>query len=182
MHLKAPFEIQHPPERPLVIFDGDCRFCRYWVERWRAQTGGAVDYAPLQSEVLRERFPELSQDCLNQSMHLIMPDGQVLFGAEAAMRALATRWIGRASVLAYERLPGFAPVSEAAYRLVARNRGFFSLCTRVLWGLSSGIPRFDVATRWFLRSLALIYIVAFWSLGVQLPGLVGTHGLEPSMS
>ncbi len=24
------------PERPLVLFDADCGFCRFWVVRWRA--------------------------------------------------------------------------------------------------------------------------------------------------
>jgi hypothetical protein len=26
------------PKRPLVLFDADCGFCRFWVVRWRAVT------------------------------------------------------------------------------------------------------------------------------------------------
>ena len=31
--------------RPVLIYDGDCGFCRRWVERWRGVTGDAVEYA-----------------------------------------------------------------------------------------------------------------------------------------
>jgi predicted DCC family thiol-disulfide oxidoreductase YuxK len=24
--------------KPLLVFDGDCGFCRLWIERWRAAT------------------------------------------------------------------------------------------------------------------------------------------------
>ena len=32
-----------PLARPLMIFDGDCEFCRAWIARWRQYTGTAVD-------------------------------------------------------------------------------------------------------------------------------------------
>ena len=50
----------HPPPKPLLIWDGDCHFCRLWVERWRVITGGAVDDATFQE--IAERFPELSRN------------------------------------------------------------------------------------------------------------------------
>jgi hypothetical protein len=31
-----------PDDRPLFIFDGDCGFCRMWVEYWRRLTGDRV--------------------------------------------------------------------------------------------------------------------------------------------
>jgi hypothetical protein len=45
---------------------------------------------------------------------------------------------------------------------------------------TDGPPSF-LLTRWvFLRLLGLIYLIAFASLAVQLPGLVGPHGLLPA--
>jgi predicted DCC family thiol-disulfide oxidoreductase YuxK len=163
-----------------VIFDGDCRFCRFWIGRWRARTGGAVDYEPLQSDLVRARFPELPRESLEEALHLVLTDGRVFSGAEAVLRALSRGAGGRGLVWCYEVLPGFAPASEAAYRLAARNRPFLSYCTRALWGLESGTPGFEVSTRWFLRGLGLIYVIAFWSLGIQLAALAGSHGLEPA--
>ena len=30
--------VSHPPPKPLMIWDGDCHFCRRWIERWREIT------------------------------------------------------------------------------------------------------------------------------------------------
>ena len=36
--------VQSPPAKPLMIFDGDCRFCVFWIRRWQRATGEAVEY------------------------------------------------------------------------------------------------------------------------------------------
>jgi predicted DCC family thiol-disulfide oxidoreductase YuxK len=166
------------PDRPLILFDGDCGFCRQWVARWRHLTGDAVDYAPYQAQA--DRFPDLSRERLAEAVHFLEPDGRVSRGAEAVFRALATA-PGRSYLLAlYEDVPGFAPVSEACYRIVARHRSLFTRLTRWVWG-PHVTPPGESATAWlFLRLLGVIYGVAFVSLWVQLPGLIGRHGILPA--
>ncbi len=112
-----------PPAQPLMIFDGDCGFCRRWIARWQQTTGGLVEYLPLQDPRVAERFPELSREQLEQAVHFIARTGEVASGAEAVCRALAVRrpWALRF----YRGVPGVAAVSEAAYRWVARHRGWF---------------------------------------------------------
>ena len=39
--------------KPLLIWDGDCDFCRKWVDRWRHVTRDRVDYAPYQEVAQR---------------------------------------------------------------------------------------------------------------------------------
>ena len=117
---------------PLVVFDGDCNFCRRWVERWRAMTRGAVDYASFQDAAAR--FPEIPREDFAQALHFIDKDGTVYRGAEAVFNSLGAVRGGRALVWCYEHLPGFAPITEAAYSLIARNRMVASFFTRLLWG------------------------------------------------
>ena len=74
-------------ERPLLLYDGDCGFCRFWVERWRSQTRGLVDFAPAQQEA--SRFPQIAENQWKRAVQLVMPDGAVYEGAEAVFRALA---------------------------------------------------------------------------------------------
>jgi len=110
-----------PPERPLLLWDGGCGLCRRWAARWTGRTKGKVDSAPYQTAAWR--FPEISPDALAAAVHLVEPDGSVSAGAEAAFRTLAharrgwglLRW-------AYERIPGVARMSEAAYRWLAARR------------------------------------------------------------
>ena len=80
----------------------------------------------------------------------------------------------------YRHLPGARPVSEAAYRLVADHRGFFSKLTRLAWGRDPE-PSSYVLSRWvFLRLLGLVYVIAFLSLRGQVVGLIGAHGILPA--
>src|SRR5215212_8857694 len=102
-----------PPARPLVLCDGDCRFCRRWIERWREMTGAAVDYEPYQEA--GTRFPEVPREDFGTALHFIAADGTVYRGAEAVFRSLGTVRSGRALVWCYEHLPGFAPATETAY-------------------------------------------------------------------
>src|SRR5262249_32711922 len=78
-----------------------------------------------------------------------------------------------------DHVPGFAAISEAAYRLIAHNRSLASTFTRLLWGKDVRAPTYFWARRWFLRTVGLVYLIAFVSLWVQVDGLVGNDGMWP---
>ena len=164
--------------RPLLIFDGACTFCRSWVARWQHATGDRVDYAP--SQEVAEQFPEIPRARFNEAVVLIEPDGRVSHGAEAVLRALAVA-PGRTWPLAlYLHTPGFAPLADLLYRTVAHNRPLFSRLTGWIWGPHVVPPGERFTCRVFLSLLAVIYGIAFGSLGVQVLGLIGHDGILPA--
>jgi predicted DCC family thiol-disulfide oxidoreductase YuxK len=168
---------ERPPERPLLLFDGDCGFCRFWVARWRVATRGRVDFAPAQQEAAR--FPQIAKESWKRSVQLVMPTGEVYGGAEAVFRTLAYAPERRWMLGVYRSVPGAQFVSEAAYGMVERHRGFFSWLMRPGWGRDPQ-PSSYILSRWFfLRLLGLVYVIAFLSLWGQLAGLVGAHGILP---
>ena len=169
--------VRDAPSKPLLIFDGDCHFCRRWVERWRELTAGAVEYAPYQE--VASRFPEIPREAFGQAVHFVEQDGTVYRAAEAVFRSLDMTRGGRRLVWCYAHVPGFGAVTEAAYRVVARNRQFASSFTRLLWGNDVRQPTYFESRRWFIRSLGAIYLIAFVSLWLQVDGLIGTHGISP---
>ena len=114
-------ESQAPPGPPLLIWDGECGFCRRWIGRWRKVTGDRVTYEPYQSAAAR--FPQIPRERFAAAVHLIESDGQVSSGAEAAFRSLAYAPGHGAWFTLYRRLPLFAALSEAGYRAVASRRG-----------------------------------------------------------
>jgi predicted DCC family thiol-disulfide oxidoreductase YuxK len=162
--------VANPPPKPVVLFDGDCHFCRRWIERWREMTGEMVEYAPFQDAA--SRFPEIAPDNFAEALHFIDSDGKVYRGAEAVFRSLGKPWC-------YARIPGFAAITEAVYRLVAANRRLASLGTRLLWGNEVRRPTHFTSRDLFVRSLGAIYLVAFVSLWVQVDGLIGERGILP---
>ena len=43
--------------KPLLIYDGDCAFCMFWLRYWRRLTGDRVNYAPYQE--VAAQFPAI---------------------------------------------------------------------------------------------------------------------------
>ena len=175
--MKIPLHVSNLPPKPLIIWDGDCHFCRRWIERWREITRGVVDYATSQESA--ERFPEIPREQFERSVIYIETDGAVYSGAEAVFRSLRCRSSKKWLAWSYDRLPAFAPVSESLYRIISRNRRFASVITKLLWGNDVRPPTYFAARRWFLRAVGLIFLIAFVSLWVQIDGLIGSNGITP---
>jgi predicted DCC family thiol-disulfide oxidoreductase YuxK len=172
-----PRRVAAAPEKPLLIFDGDCGFCRRWIERWKSWTSGRVDYAP--SQEAAPRFPEIPHGDFQRSVQLITPDGRVFDGAEAIFRSLACAPRRGGLLAAYKSVPGFAPAAELGYRLIASHRTAASAVTSALWGKTVESPTYTLANALFLRLLGLCFLAGFLSLWVQVDGLVGSRGILP---
>lgn len=180
--------MDRPRTTPLLVYDNDCDFCRYWITQWRHVTGPRVDYAPYQE--VAAQFPEIPLSAFETSVQLILENRSVgaspcarlyhgktvLSGAEAVLRALDYRWL----LSCYYRLPGFASVAEAVYRFIAQHRLFFSVVTRWFWGTQAERTTLYFSCWLFLRVLGCIYFIAFLSLWVQIHGLVGSNGILPA--
>ncbi len=164
--------------KPLLIYDGDCDFCRRWVNHWQSLTKAKVDYQPFQK--VSDQFPQIPQEKFEGSVQLIDAEGKIFSGAEAVFRTLAhvsqQRWL----LFLYERFTGFRRFSEWFYRVVAKHRKLFSVLTRFFWGEHIGSQDFFLSSWLFLKLLGLVYLVAFCSLGSQISGLVGSKGILPA--
>ena len=60
------------PAKPVLIFDGDCNFCRRWILRWQQATGERVEYIPFQDPTVAQRFPELTRERCEQAVHHLL--------------------------------------------------------------------------------------------------------------
>src|SRR5712692_2797566 len=164
---------------PLLVYDGECSFCRLWIDRWKQITGDRVEYQPYQE--VADQFPDIAREAFAGSVHLITPEGSVFNHAHAVFRSLSyvpgRRWM----LWLYEKIPFFAPISEACYGFVAKHRNGFYRITLLLW--ENDPHQSHILTRWvFLRFIGLIYLIAFASLGVQILGLIGKDGILPAGS
>lgn len=163
--------------RPLLVYDGECGFCRYWVHYWRCLTGDAIDYRPYQD--VGARYPAVPVTAFSRTIHLFTPDGHMYRGAAAAFEVLAFvpgRGLWRR---AYRHVPGFASLTEAAYASVARHRVAAARISHVLWGPVHEPAEHRLVAGAFLRLLGIIYLCAFASFTVQAPGLIGVRGILP---
>jgi lipase maturation factor 1 len=110
-----------PPPRPTLIYDGECGFCRAAVDRvrrWDREQRLAL--IPLQ-DVARVAAFGIPLTALAAAMHLVLPDGRVFAGADAAPELLrllpGKRWLAW-----LWRLPGVPPLARWVYAWIAARR------------------------------------------------------------
>ena len=110
------------PDADVVIYDGNCVFCRGQVTRLARWDGGRrLAFVSLHDALVAERFPDLAHDQLMQQMVVVTRDGR-RYGGAAALRYL-TRRLPRLWPLApLLHLPFSLPVWQWAYRQIAKRR------------------------------------------------------------
>lgn len=108
-------------ERATLIYDGECGFCRDSVRLVAAwDRDRRMDYLAFQDPGAVSRF-HLRLPALAAAMHLVLPDGRVFAGADAAPEILkllpGKRWV--AGVFA---VPGVLPAARRVYAWMAARR------------------------------------------------------------
>ena len=110
------------PDRPTLIYDGDCGICRTFVARLRTwDREQRIALVPFQAEAAVARFG-IGLPALAAAMHLVLPDGAVSAGADAVPELLrllpgAKRWLRLVFAV-----PGVRPLARRVYRWVAERR------------------------------------------------------------
>lgn len=122
----------------MVIYDGECKFCISWVQRWRLKADNKVDFLPSQDRQVSSQFPELPTTCFDRAVQLVETDGRVYSGAEAIFRLLAGMSTNGWLLWLYQNAPGAATLSEIGYRFVGRHRRLFGIFTRFIY--RNGVP------------------------------------------
>ena len=109
------------PDRPTLIYDGECGFCEQSVEllrRWDREHRLAT--LPFQDEAGVAAFG-IPLPALAAAMHLVRPDGRVFAGADAIPQLL--RLLPRRRWLApLFSLPGVMPAARRIYATIAARR------------------------------------------------------------
>ena len=114
---------------PVVLYDADCGFCTWAVDRVAARVEpGSIEIVPLQASRADELLAgRVDEEAKWASWHLVEPDGRLYSGGEAVPRILRLvkggRTIGRVAAR-------FPRLTEAAYRFTARHRDGFGRVVR----------------------------------------------------
>ncbi|MGK0407009.1 MAG: putative DCC family thiol-disulfide oxidoreductase YuxK [Roseivirga sp.] len=117
---------------PVLIWDGECEFCAFWVIFWKEKLGLAIGYRTFQDAALD--FPDINKREFLVASHFIETDGSIYKGARSAYRSLyhvnKFKFLDRL----YLRQAWFRKMSDKMYRLVSHNRSTFFRVTKFLYG------------------------------------------------
>ena len=107
-------------EKPVLLFDGHCNFCRGGADQLIKLSRGALELVSFQEPGVLDRFPGLTHEACMQAMQLVDRGGQVHSGVAAVVQGLSARWFGPVLKLYY--LPGIRQLSDLLYKQVAKAR------------------------------------------------------------
>lgn len=108
--------------REVLIYDGQCNFCKGSVKYLRAlDWTGRLAYISLHDERVGQRWPELTYDQLMDQIWLVSKSGRPHGGADA-LRYLSLRMPSLWCLAPLLNLPLSMPLWRWFYRLIARNR------------------------------------------------------------
>ena len=111
----------------LMLFDGTCGMCRrvtVWVKR--RDRRDEFEIVAYQDAPQPPMTPELYEAC-KRAVHVIKADGQLLRAGQATLFILERLGWGYGLLPRMLRVPPFIWFIELGYKIVARNRSFFSL-------------------------------------------------------
>lgn len=167
-----------PPPSPLLVYDGECRFCRRWVARLRRWAGQEIP--SIASQDLEPGAHGISCSDAERALQYMDATGVRHSAAAAVVECLAAhgaihwpRWI-------YHHVPGAAVLLEWGYAQVARRRQALSRLESILAGPSDEPATYDTGMGLMVRGTALVFAIAFASLGMQAEGLWGSRGVWPA--
>lgn len=107
-------------DRPRFIFDDECAFCCFWVDRWKRHVGEAVAFESITEHLASH--PPISEAVLRRASHLRLPDGTYLSGAKGVAYLLSYGSGMFPWKVVYERIPLVAWLAERLYALVSSCR------------------------------------------------------------
>ena len=114
--------LQSHPDRDVLIYDGDCRFCTAQVGRLaRWDRSGRLAFVSLHDPEVGRRWPDLTHDQLMKEMVLIDKQGQRHAGAKA-FRYLSIRLPPLWPTALLMHIPGTSRLWQWLYRYVAKYR------------------------------------------------------------
>src|SRR5206468_540978 len=108
-----------PAGQGVLLWDGDCGFCRRVADVLKK-----IALRPLEMRPFQEVLPQLPAEILpwtTVQMHWVRPDGAIVGGSQALIEILEAANHRLTSGLLES--PLLRPVTWLGYRLVARNRG-----------------------------------------------------------
>jgi predicted DCC family thiol-disulfide oxidoreductase YuxK len=114
--------VEATPTRAVLFYDGGCGLCHRSVRALLAlDRAGALRFAPLGGETLRELVPEVERAALPDSLVLRTADGRLLVRTAAVVESLRLLGGPAGSLAAMARVVP-RPLADRLYDLVARVR------------------------------------------------------------
>ena len=150
---------QFRPKHPVMVWDGECQFCKLCTDRFNSLANDDIEFIPFQD--LPNKYPNAPDLDYKKSVVFFI-NNQTYTGAAAVFsfyNTIGKKWPLRL----YDRFKIFSKISEMFYRFIANKRRLFRLIVNAFWG-SNFLPDTYKISGWIYgRLLGLVGLIAFFS-------------------
>ena len=109
------------PDQPVILFDGVCNFCNYWVNfAIKRDKKKKLRFAPLQGEAAKKLLYQFGLDTSTFSSVILIDNGKAYTQSSAAFRICKYLDGGWRLVYGLMIIPKF--IRDFLYNIIARNR------------------------------------------------------------
>ncbi len=115
--------------KPIFVYDGECGFCKFWVDRWKQKSSGEVIFKPYQQ--LPKVYLGIRRRDFKHTVYLITQYRR-LRGAAAVFEMLALGGNDFWNQLYYNVVLADV-IFEAGYWFVATHRDFFFTLIKIIY-------------------------------------------------
>ncbi|HEA21835.1 hypothetical protein LCGC14_0665920 [marine sediment metagenome] len=156
----AKFEktVYSPKLKPVLVWDGECGFCKFWIIRLKTRTEDRIDFKTYQD--VADSFPDIPLKEFKKASRLIETNGSVYSGPDSLYRGLEHskkptrlwhRW--------YVQYNFFTKLSDYGYNIIAKNRPFMFTSTKLLFGKNP--KRFKLYWLVYIMLIVALLTIAF---------------------
>ena len=170
-----PNKSQFRPKHPIMVWDGECEFCRLCADRFKSAGTDTVELIPFQD--LHSKYPKAPRLEYEKSV-VIFSKNSIQTGAAAVYsyyNEIGVQW----PLWLYKRFSLFSKISESSYQFVANNRKVFRKIGQVFWGSNFLADTYKISGWLYGRLLGLVGLIAFLSFWTQSNLLISSEGLVP---
>ena len=163
------------PKKPIMVWDGDCRFCRSFAERFEASSNGAVEFIPYQS--LEQKYTN-APDLNYEKAVVFFTTTSTSNGAAAIFdffNVIGKKWPKKL----YENFYLFSKISEYFYSFIAKNRTLFGRLGRIFFGNNFLPDTYKISSWIYGRMLGVVGFIAFLSFWIQADLIISSKGIVP---
>lgn len=144
-----------PKKRPVLIWGGECGFCRFWVIRLKKSTNDNIAYRTYQE--VADQFTDIPLREFKKASRLIEVNGAVFSGPDSLYRSLQYSDSKTFSLHnRYRKYSWFTKISDHGYRFIAKNRPMMFTLTKALFG-----DRPEKFKHYWLVYIIVIVVLAF---------------------
>ena len=140
----------------MMVWDGKCGFCKYWVTRWQYLTEESIDYKTFQE--VADQFPDIPLKEFKKASRLIDLDGNIYSGPDSAYKSYD--YVAGKSYPYHQwyiKYPWFTSLSDHTYNTIAKNRSFMFKITKAFLGANP----LQFKPYWIIYLLVLVISLFF---------------------